>query len=122
MIDGFITFLGVSDLKRTSSFYNLISGIELVLDQGKCRIYRTAGDAYLGFCEHLECSPNSGLILAFVTDHVDELFALLKDAGAEVEKEPRENETYGIYHCFVKDPDGYRIEIQRFMDPDWGSI
>lgn len=24
-----------------------------------------------------------------------------------------------IYHCFVKDPSGYTVEIQRFEDPRW---
>jgi hypothetical protein len=24
-----------------------------------------------------------------------------------------------IYHCFLRDPNGYLIEIQRFLDPAW---
>ncbi len=29
------------------------------------------------------------------------------------------NPEYRIYHCFLRDPDGYQIEIQRFDDPAW---
>ena len=32
---------------------------------------------------------------------------------------PRYNEVYDIYHFFVRDPAGYRIEIQRFPQADW---
>ena len=27
--------------------------------------------------------------------------------------------TIDIYHFFLRDPDGYLIEVQRFLDPAW---
>ena len=27
-----------------------------------------------------------------------------------------------IYHCFLRDPNGYLIEIQRFLNPAWHGI
>ena len=116
-----ITFFGVADIHRTAQFYEKVLGLELVVDQGTCRIYRSAGNAYVGFCEHLEQEAKEGLILTFVTDKVDEWFSRLKEQDLAVDKEPAHNEKYGIYHCFVRDPDGYRIEIQRFDDLNWNK-
>ena len=36
-----------------------------------------------------------------------------------MEKPPTYNPTYHIYHLFVRDPDGYLVEIQTFLDPAW---
>jgi catechol 2,3-dioxygenase-like lactoylglutathione lyase family enzyme len=38
-----------------------------------------------------------------------------------IEKRPTMNTTYNIYHFFMRDPDGYLVEIQRFLDPAWPS-
>jgi catechol 2,3-dioxygenase-like lactoylglutathione lyase family enzyme len=41
-------------------------------------------------------------------------------AGARADGAPRENPRYGIYHFFFfSDPDGHRLEVQRFLDPRW---
>ena len=32
---------------------------------------------------------------------------------------PRNDPQYNIYHCFIRDPAGYLIEIQEFKDPAW---
>ena len=44
-----VTFLYVADLAVSSHFYQDLLGLALVLDQGACRIYRVAGEAYIGF-------------------------------------------------------------------------
>ena len=48
-IDSQIVFLATSNLSRTSDFYEKVLGLALALDQGKCRIYRVAGEGYVGF-------------------------------------------------------------------------
>jgi hypothetical protein len=30
---------------------------------------------------------------------------------------PAHSDTYRIYHCFLRDPNGYLVEFQRFDDP-----
>lgn len=50
-----------------------------------------------------------GIPLTFVTDRVDEWCAQLKREGVELVKEPAD--------AFVRDPNGYLIEIQRFWEP-----
>jgi catechol 2,3-dioxygenase-like lactoylglutathione lyase family enzyme len=118
-IDAQITFLHTQDLEKTAQFYEEVMRLPLVLDQGGCRIYRSTADAYLGFCERAPTTPNSGVIFTIVTDEVDGWYDHLRAADVPIEKAPATNETYGIYHCFARDPNGYLIEIQRFLDPNW---
>ena len=39
--------------------------------------------------------------------------------GVEFEQPPRYNAEFDIYHCFIRDPDGYLVEVQRFESADW---
>jgi catechol 2,3-dioxygenase-like lactoylglutathione lyase family enzyme len=89
-----ITFLYTNDLTTSAQFYEDKLGLELWLDQGSCRIY--------------------SVIFTLVTQQVDEWYEYLKKLGVEFEKPPTFNEKYKIYHCFLHDPNGYLIEIQRF--------
>ena len=41
------------------------------------------------------------------------------DAGAESVSEPVQLEEWPVTAAFVKDPDGYLVEIQAFLDPSW---
>ncbi|BAY49575.1 glyoxalase/bleomycin resistance protein/dioxygenase [Scytonema sp. HK-05] len=114
-----ITFLYTQDLATTTRFYEDTLGLELWLDQGSCRIYSVSGSAYLGLCQVGETSifptdKQSNVIFTLVTQQVDEWFEYLKERGVEFEKPPILNEKYKIYHCFLRDPNGYLIEIQRF--------
>ncbi len=118
-----ITFLYTRDLKTTAHFYEQIMRLPLVLDQGGCRIYRVIGDAYVGFCERKEAPEQpQGILFTLVTPDVDGWAEHLRSHGVPFEKAPAFNPTYNIYHCFVRDPNGYVIEIQRFLDEDWKSL
>lgn len=114
-----VTFLYTRDLAETAVFYETVLGLPLVLDQGACRIYRTGGDAFLGFCQHLDAAQPAGVILTLVSAEVDAWYAYLLEQGAEIEKPPQLNARFNIYHLFLRDPNGYLIEIQRFLDPAW---
>jgi catechol 2,3-dioxygenase-like lactoylglutathione lyase family enzyme len=120
-LDAQITFCMTADLEATAAFYEQILELPLALDQGTCRIYATAPGAYLGFCQRKGATRPGGVILTLVTDDVDGWYARLVARGASFEKPPARNEQYRIYHCFLRDPSGYLIEIQRFEDPRWGS-
>jgi catechol 2,3-dioxygenase-like lactoylglutathione lyase family enzyme len=114
-----ITFLKTRDLEATTLFYQQVFGFRLVLDQGTCRIFAVRPGAYLGFCQTDGSTGSPEVILTLVLDDVDAACAALESAGAPVEVRPRFNERYKIYQCFVRDPNGYLIEIQRFEDPAW---
>lgn len=118
-----ITFLPTRDLTATAAFYEEVLGLPLVVDQGTCRIYRAAAAAYLGFCERTAVpEPPEAVILTLVTERVDDWAVRLRAAGVSFEKEPALNPLYGIYHAFFRDPNGYLLEIQTFLDPNWRGV
>ncbi len=122
-IEHYTTFLYTRNLQLTAHFYEELMGLPVALDQGDCRIYRVAENGFLGFCERKEApSDPGGVILTLVTEEVDRWYALLKDQGVTFEMEPVYNPRYDIYHCFLRDPNGYLVEIQRFEDPGWVDV
>jgi catechol 2,3-dioxygenase-like lactoylglutathione lyase family enzyme len=121
MIGGQITFLYASDLAETSRFYEEILCLTLKLDQGSCRIYRVSQDAYLGFCQRndeprADNDPKARIILTLVTTDVDEWYDYLTAKGIDADP-PVSNPKYEVYHFFLRDPDGYLLEIQSFLHP-----
>lgn len=120
-MDRQITFLFVADLDRSTAFYEGVLGLELTLDQESCRIYRTAGSAFLGICERPGSVSPGGMIVTFVTGDVDGWHRRITDAGWQAEKDPAENARFSIRHALYRDPDGHLVEIQMFRDPRWPS-
>jgi catechol 2,3-dioxygenase-like lactoylglutathione lyase family enzyme len=97
-----------------------VLGLPLALDQDDCRIYRIGESSFLGFCQREEAPHQpEGIILTLITDEVDHCYHHLRQLGVRFEKPPTYNPDYEIYHCFLRDPNGYLIEIQRFDDPAW---
>ena len=118
-----ITFLDTDDLARTADFYERVLGLRLARDQGSCRIYHVCHGAYLGFCQRSGTSAGAPrgaaavTVLTLITDDVDAWFRRVEGLGAEVVKPPADNPPYRIYNAFVRDPNGYLVEIQRFWEP-----
>jgi len=111
-----IVFFGTRDLNITSSFYRDLIGLELFRDQETCKIFFTAGGGMIGFCDHLQVGPREdNPIITLLTDEVDEFYKRLIKAGVEC-TDPTVDEKFNIYHFFTRDPDGYRLEIQRFLE------
>jgi catechol 2,3-dioxygenase-like lactoylglutathione lyase family enzyme len=120
-----VTFLYTADLEATAGFYETTLGLPLVLDQGSCRIYCVAENAFVGFCSHRSAGrreDTTGVVLTLVTDEVDGWYDRLRAQGVSFEKAPALNPRFNIYHCFLRDPNGYLIEIQRFLDPVWPHL
>ena len=120
-IDSQITFLATGDLPATADFYEQVLGLELALDQGKCRIYSTRQGAFIGFCTGKGTPASEAVILTLVSEDVDGWHETLRARGVEFEKPPAYNPEYNIYHFMFRYPNGYLIEIQRFEDPRWGE-
>ncbi len=122
-IDQQISFFYTNDLEAISLFYEDVLGLTLKLDQGACRIYQVTQDAYLGFCQRAEPlapvadADDRPLIVTLVTQDVDGWYQVLRQKGIQFERPPALNEKFHIYHCFLRDPDGRLIEIQRFLHP-----
>ncbi|MFO8034206.1 MAG: VOC family protein [Candidatus Bipolaricaulota bacterium] len=119
LLDAQIVFFPTPDLQATAEFYQGKLGLGLVLDQGACRIFRAAKGAFLGFCKKNTSPATTQAIITLVTEDVDGWVAELRGCGVQVEKEPQSNPDFQIYHAFLRDPNGYLVEIQRFDDPRW---
>lgn len=122
-IDQQITFIYTDDLEKSSAFYENVLGLALWRDQGTCRIYATTPGAFIGICQmsasskgHVTSAEQHNIILTIVTDEVDIWYQTLQERGITFEKAPQINPKYKIYHCFLRDPNGYLIEIQHFLD------
>lgn len=120
----FITFIYVKDMDRSIDFYQGNLELQEVLDQGACHIFKINSGAYLGICQDEGPGMEAGkgkIILTLVTEDVDDFYRKLIQAGIDIESEPKINPKFQIYHFFLRDPDGYLIEIQKFLDPRWGE-
>ncbi len=114
-----VTFLLVEDLDIATGFYRDTLGFEIVLDQGDCRILRVTATAFIGLCQRKGRSDRDTVLVTLVTDDVDRWHERLLAAGIPCEKGPQIHPDYNVYHAFYRDPDGFLVEIQRFLDPAW---
>lgn len=115
--DGLIVFFGTKDLEMTHKFYSKLLDLPLYKDQGSCRIYSVPGGGMIGFCTHIPVVyQQKSPIITLLAKDVDNIYARIVESGFCIPKLPEENEKYNIYHFFVKDPNGYTVEIQRFLD------
>ncbi len=121
MFDQQVTFVYTHDLGASAEFYGETLGLSCVLDQGACRIFQTSPDGFIGICHCSTERPSSpaGIIITLVSDDVDGWYDRLTSKGVRFDTPPAENPKFNIYHCFLKDPDGYQIEIQQFLDAAW---
>lgn len=118
--DGQVTFLRTADLEEVHAFYHGVLGLPMILDQGACRLYKTGVGSVLGFCTHNGPPPApESTILTLVTQDVDGWAAKMTAAGYALDTPPQHNPRFNIHHCFVRDPDGHKIEFQTFLDPAW---
>ena len=121
-IDHQITFLATRDLMQTREFYSHVLGLRETRDQGNCLIFQAAAQAYIGFCQREEVPETGrGLIFTLVVEDVDAWHKLLLEHNVTIEEAPTRNLQYNIYHLFFRDPNGYLIEIQRFLTPAEGN-
>lgn len=114
-----LIFLFVTDLDRSSAFYESL-GLSVLIDQGSCRILGEGDALMVGLCGDRAPSPD-GVIFTLVTDRVEAVCSELAERGITFEQSPRYSSEYQITHAFLRDPDGYLVEIQRF-EPASGDI
>lgn len=120
-IDQYVTFIFPEDLNASIAFYENVLGLRLQQDQGDCRIYRVAGEAFLGVCS---CRPGrsstpGSVVLTFVTPDVEGWYEYLRNRGVATRGPPAETTSHRIFNFYAVDPGGHVLEFQRFLDPSW---
>lgn len=121
-IDYPITFLYYRDLEKVIPFYRDLLGLKLARDQGWCKIFAITPGAYVGLVDEqvgsLDATDDKGVLLTLVVDDVDAWHEHLLHSDFEVESltSPKLIEDIGVYGFFFEDPEGYMIEIQKFVD------
>jgi lactoylglutathione lyase len=113
----------ITDIDRSVAFYNAL-GFE---ETGRHPIRNEATNVFMnqpgdGDSPRLELTYNHGRTepyeigtgyghVAITADDLDATLAKLKQQGIEPERPPYTVSEGGSRLCFVRDPDGYRVEI-----------
>jgi lactoylglutathione lyase len=118
-IEGLITFLYYKDLPKVARFYEDVLGLELVKDQGFAKIYKVAGQAFLGIVDETrgyhKANPIKPVEITMVVSDVDAWYDRIRSKGVETINEPHHIEAVNIRAFLLQDPEGYVIEIQKFL-------
>lgn len=116
-----VTFVYTRELERAAGFFGGVLGLDLIRDQGACRIYRTAPGAAIGVCDHVVPPPApDGVMLTLVVARRADVEAWhdhLVANGVEIAQPPTAKPRFEIYALIARSPDGHRIEIQAFDAP-----
>ena len=116
-----VTWVYTHDIAGTAGFYGDIIGLEQVLDQGQCRIFKTSATSFLGVCQ---VRPGrfvepKGVVITLVTTEVDKWHEALKAKGVTILEPPAYHPSFDVYCFFAADPNGYKLEFQTFRSPAW---
>ena len=121
-----ITFLTYDDLEPGVRFYGETLGLALAEDQGWAKVFRISGSAYVGLVSAREKPPptpvGTGVLLSIVLVDVEDVDAwyewLRGKTQIEILSSPAMVPGIPVYSFFLRDPAGYRVEIQAFTDSE----
>jgi predicted enzyme related to lactoylglutathione lyase len=118
-IEGLITFLYYKDLATVARFYEDVLGLSLAIDQGFARIYQVAEKAYLGIVDETRGYHRANTIkpveITLVVPDVDAWYRRIRGMGVETLCEPHDIPGPNVRAFLLHDPEGYVIEIQKFL-------
>jgi catechol 2,3-dioxygenase-like lactoylglutathione lyase family enzyme len=109
-----LVMLIVSDLKRSVAFYRDVFELEVEFEsEGWSQV--SAGTISIGLHPAFDggAPTPGGAELTFYVDNVHATVATLRERGAEIAVEPRQEEFGGLL-AIVKDPDGYQIHLLQY--------
>jgi len=116
-----ITFFYYEDLEPAARFYRETMRFSLVDDQGWAKIFRIAGNTYIGIVagEKGFCRPQkkNAVLLTVVVDDVNEWYEHLRKTDTTLLTEVLDKPDINVRCFFLQDPAGYAIEVQQFTDP-----
>ena len=120
-IEQAVTWLYTDDLEKLLPFYRDVLGLEMVLEQSRCRVFRTAPGAFLGICCMAERPLGTkGVMVTFLGEDVQAMYEALVARGVDTfEHPPRKLGDGSLIGTFFRDPQGYHLQIQQFLDARW---
>lgn len=114
-----IFFFYYKDLEKAFNFYKEVLGFKLAIDQGWCKILKIMESAYLGLVDEkrgsLKSVKEKGALLTLVVDDVEAWHDGLSNKRIPGLTPIFTNEEIGVKGFFFEDPEGYKIEIQKFL-------
>jgi predicted enzyme related to lactoylglutathione lyase len=121
-----ITFLYYQELEPIDRFYRDVMGLELVEDQRWAKIYAVGRGAFLGIVSgdkgfHRPRDENAVLV-TLIVDDVLAWYDYLEERGVKLLTEVKEVEEIQARVFFLKDPGGYALEIQQFLNPEVAAV
>lgn len=120
-----ITFLYYHDLDAAARFYSEIMKFKLVVDQGWAKIYGMQGNAFLGIVSgdrgFHRAKDDNAVLVTLVVDDVKAWHDYLKEQDVAELGDLNEAPDIQVQGFFFKDPGGYALEIQKFLDPHTAS-
>jgi predicted enzyme related to lactoylglutathione lyase len=117
-----ITFLYYNDLEAAAHFYSKVMKFKLVVDQGWAKVYAMQGNAFIGIVSgdrgFHQAQDDNAVLITLVVDDVKAWHDYLKEQNVAELGEYKEVPDIQIQGFFFKDPGGYAIEIQKFLEPE----
>lgn len=114
-----ITFFYYKDLELARKFYQEVMGFELVIDQGFAKIFKVANNAFMGIVDEKKgahrANPIKPVELTVIVPDPDEWYRYLLSKGVQPICEPKTMESMKLRMFLLHDPEGYLIEIQKFL-------
>lgn len=111
------------DLAGAEAFYEDVMGLELIVDQGWAKLYRTSPTGFVGLVDgekgmH-QATPDKAITVSFLTTDIDAWFAHMKAREELGMLELRHQEVVGegFVRAFVAyDPEHYFLEFDTFVE------
>ncbi|MBN2334556.1 VOC family protein [Candidatus Bathyarchaeota archaeon] len=120
-VKGLLTFFYYKDLAAAAKFYEEVMGFKLVQDQRWAKIFMAAENSYMGCVDgnvgYHKPSDDKPVMLTVVVDDPDAWYTHFKRHGVETLSEPHDDEELKLRIFLLRDPEGYVIEIQKFLEP-----
>jgi predicted enzyme related to lactoylglutathione lyase len=112
-------FLYYSHLDKAAHFYEQIMRFKPFFSLDWVRIYQVAGNASLGIVDEKKgfhrSSQTKPIMLSWTVDDVDEWYKYLREKDVEIVSEPEDNPETGIRAFIFHDPEGYALEVFKWM-------
>ncbi len=109
-----IIFFKTKSLDIIHHFYHYTLMMEVWLEQPNCYIYKQ-GNLLLGFMQ-ANVVENQGIITIFDQDK-EVIEKAYEQYSGLVIQDLAINEKFNIYHFYIHDPEGRKIEFQTFLHP-----